>query len=123
MASLTQSTRRILAAYGGERADRIPICSPISWHPMNDIDAAPPDGWKARPEFVKVARMVREHCDIRPPYNPVGFPRLFSSISYGRFLEAADEFIETLPPEQVGPIRWRHTALLHTPQGDLTWAL
>ena len=122
MGDLEQSSRRILAAYRGERADRVPIQSPVSWHPMRDIDAERPDGWRGRPQFVTVARMVQEHCDPRPPYNPVPPPNVFRAVSYWRFLQAPGEFVETLPPEQVGPSRRRHTTVLHTPGGDLFWS-
>ena len=66
MADLKRSARRIMAAYRGEKADRIPIASPIRWQPTQDIDEERPDDWRGRPEFVKVARLVQEHCDPRP---------------------------------------------------------
>jgi len=120
---LARSSRRIIAAYRGGRADRIPIASPISWSPLGDIDRDRPDGWRGRPEFVQVARMVQEHCDpAPPPVNTVRFPNIFGSISYWRFLQAPDEFIEALPPEQLSARRWRRTTVLHTPQGDLVWS-
>ena len=122
MGDLTQSSRRIMAAYRGWEADRIPIQSPISWHPMSNIDEEQPGGWRGRPEFVKVARMVQEHCDPSPPYSPVGYPGVFRGVSYWRFLQAPSEFVEKPPPEQVGPSRWRHTTVLHTPRGDLFWS-
>ncbi|MBL7223008.1 MAG: hypothetical protein ISS72_04070 [Candidatus Brocadiae bacterium] len=122
MGDLAQSSRRIMAVYRGERADRIPIKSPISWHPMRDIDQERPEGWRGRPEFVEVARMVQQHCDPTPPDNAVRCPDVFRAVSYWRFLQAPGEFVETLPPEQVAPSRWRHTTVLHTPKGDLFWS-
>jgi len=89
---------------------------------MRDIDAEKPGGWRSEPGFVRLAHLVQEHCDPLPTYCPVKFPRVFSTISYQRFLEAPDEFIEKLPPEKVGPRRTRHTTVLHTPKGDLFWA-
>jgi len=122
MGDLTQSSRRIMATYGAEQADRIPIRPPVRWHPLKDIDAEKPDGWMARPDFVRVARMVQDHCDICPPHNAVGYPNVFRAVSYWRFLQAPPEFVEKLPPEQVRPTRWRHTTVLHTPKGDLFWS-
>jgi hypothetical protein len=88
---------------------------------MDDIDKNPPSGWKAHPEFRKVARLVQQYCDPMVPYCPVEAPGVFSRISYSRFLEAPDEFIEEIQPERVGPGRNRHTTILHTPKGDLFW--
>lgn len=122
MGNLIQSSRRIMAAYRGGQTDRIPIKSPISWSPLSDIDEKRPGGWRARPDFVAVARMVQQHCDPTPPHNPVSYPDVFRAVSYWRFLQAPSEFVETLPPEQVGPGRWRHTTILHTPGGDLFWS-
>lgn len=122
MGDLQRSSRRIIAAYRGGEADRIPIASPISWSPLGDITRERPRGWRARPEFVKVAKMVEEHCDPTPPCNTVHLPDVFRCVSYWRFLQAPSEFVEKLPPERVGPRRWRHTTILHTPKGDLTWS-
>jgi len=122
MADLAQSRQRVIAAYRGGQADRIPIKSPISWHPMRDIDKDRPGGWRGRPEFARVARLVQQHCDpTPPPYNTVSCPNVFRAVSYWRFLQAPSQFVEKLPPEQIGPTRWRHTTLLHTPAGDLPW--
>ena len=122
MADLKRSARRVLAAYRGEKADRVPIASPIGWQPTQDIDKKRPSDWRGEPDFVTVARMVQEHCDPRPPHAPVGKPDVFRAVSYWRFLMAPKEFVETLPPEQIGPIRWRHSTVLHTPKGDLSWS-
>jgi len=122
MADYQASCRRIMAAYRGEPADRIPIGSPISWHPCRDIDAESPGGWRADPDFVRVARMVQEHCDPRPPYNAVKWPDVFSHLGYQRFCEVSDDLVVKRPVEKVGPIRSRHTHVLPTPKGDLTWA-
>jgi len=121
MADLRASSRRLMACYRGEQADRVPICSPIPWHPMRDIDQDPPTGWRAEERFARVARMVQEHCDPSVPYSPVAKPRVFSRISYQRFLEASDEYIEDLPTERVRPNRTRYQKVLHTPKGDLFW--
>jgi hypothetical protein len=51
MADILASGKRILSAYGVGEADRIPIVSPISWHPMRDIDKENPGGWRADPGF------------------------------------------------------------------------
>jgi len=123
MGDLTQSSRRIRAVYRGGDADRIPIASPISWNPLADVDTQRPGGWHGRPEFVRVARMVQEHCDpAPPPRNTVGYPNVFRAVSYWRFLQAPSEFVERRPPEQIGPTRWRHPTVLHTPKGDLFWS-
>jgi hypothetical protein len=122
MADLLTSSRRILAAYGRGTADRIPIASPISWHPMRNIEKEKPGGWRAQPEFVQVARLVEQHCDPSVPYNPVSRPPVFSRFGYQRFLEAPVEYAEERPPERVGPGRIRQTTVLHTPRGDLFWA-
>jgi len=121
MFDLPASSRRILAAYRGEKADRVPIASPIAWSPAGRIDENAPGDWRGEEDFVKVARLVEAHCDPQPPFNTVGFPRLFERISYQRFLEAPAEFVETLPPEPAGNNRTRHTTLLHTPKGDLRY--
>lgn len=113
------SARRVWAAYGHGSADRIPILSPISWSSVNDIDAKPLKGWRAEADFIRVARLVQEHCDIRPPYSGVERPHIFASASYTRFLEVEDSYTETLPPQRMGPARTRHTTVLHTPKGDL----
>lgn len=122
MGKVQESACRLRACYRGEIADRIPICSPISWHPMRDIDAEKPGGWRADPGFIEVARLVQESCDPHPLWSPVPIPRIFSPLSYQRFLEAADEYIEKLPPERRSPTRTRQTYVLHTPKGDLHWA-
>ena len=114
MSDLKASSRRILAAYRGQKADRIPMISPISWHPMRDIDAEKPGSWRADAGFIEVARLVQQHCDPQPPYSPVPMPKVFSTaVSYQRFLEANDEFIEHRPVEQVTDIRSRETTILH----------
>jgi len=115
------SSRRLLAAYRGEPADRVPVMSPIAWRPQQDIDRDRPDDWRGQEDFVKVARLVQEHCDPPPPFNPVPLPRVFAGISYQRFCEAPDEFVEDLPPEPGDAGRVRHTTLLHTPKGDLRY--
>ncbi len=123
MGDLVRSSRRIMAAYGRGKADRIPIASPISWSPLGDVDKDRPGGWRGRPEFAKVARLVQEHCDpVAPPCNTVRYPNVFGGISYWRFLQAPGEFIETRPPEQLSASRWRRTTVLHTPKGDLFWS-
>ncbi len=122
MGDLLRSSRRVLAAYRGGQTDRIPIASPISWSPLSDVDRERPGGWRGRPDFVKVARMVQEHCDPTPPCNAVHYPGVFGSVGYWRFLLAPSEFIESLPPEQLSASRWRHTTVLHTPGGDLFWS-
>ncbi|MCX7590263.1 MAG: hypothetical protein N2255_01405, partial [Kiritimatiellae bacterium] len=113
MGDLEQSARRILGAYGRCATDRIPICPPISWHPMRNIDVEKPTGWRSDPDFVRVARLVEEHCDFVPPFNAVKYPPVFSGISYQRFLEAPDEYIEVLSPERVSATRVSHTTVLH----------
>lgn len=122
MSDLQTSSRRIMAAYGRGTAERIPICSPISWHPMRDIEKETPGGWRALPEFVRVAKLVEQHCDPSVPHNAVSYPRVFSRFGYQRFLEAPEEYAEELPRVQVGPSRTRQTTVLHTPKGDLFWA-
>lgn len=115
------SCRRIMAAYRGEKADRVPICSPISWHPSRDIDSKNPGGWRADPDFIRVARMVQEHCDTAVPWNPVGYPQIRSKFGYQRFLEVPDELVIEKPVERMDATRRRHTYVLPTPGGDLVW--
>ena len=123
MGDYKASCRRVLACYRGETADRIPIVSPISWGPTQNIDAEKPGGWRRDEGFIRLARLVQEHCDIRPPRNGAAMPQVFSdNVSYQRFLEAGSEHIEALPPERVGPARTRRTTVLHTPKGDLFYA-
>jgi uroporphyrinogen-III decarboxylase len=121
MFDLLESSRRIVGVYRGEEVDRVPIISPISWAPHQDIDAQRPEDWRGEPGFVKVARLVQAHCDPHPPHNAVRYPRVFSPISYQRFCEAPAEYVEELPPEPAGNRRTRHTTLLHTPKGDLRY--
>jgi hypothetical protein len=113
-----------MAAYGRGEADRLPIASPISWGADDDIDRDQPGGWRAEPGFIRLARLVQQHCDVTPPHNTVPLPKgLFShAVSYQRFCEAGDEFVEKLPPKRTSAIRTRHTAILHAPAGDLTYA-
>jgi uroporphyrinogen-III decarboxylase len=99
----------------------VPILSPIGWRPQGDIDATEFGDWRDEERFRRVARLVQEHCDLKPPYNRVGFPRVFAPQSYQRFLEAPQEYIEKLPPVKLSAIRTRHTTVLHTPKGDLEW--
>ena len=110
---------RMAAVYRGDPVDRVPICSPIAWSPASDIDADRPEGWAGEDNFVRVARMVQEHCDARPPFSRVGCPKVWAPQGYQRFGEAPDEFIEKLPDEDLGGGRTRHTTVLHTPKGDL----
>jgi len=121
MAEVEVSSRRLMACYRGEKADRIPICSPVSWHPMRDIDREKPGGWRAEPDFIEVARLVQQHCDPHPLWSPAPPPRVFAPYSYQRFLEAPEEYIEQLPVERIGATRTRATTVLHTPKGDLRW--
>ena len=111
-----------MAAYRGERADRVPICSPISWHPSRDIDREKPGGWRGDPNFIRVARLVQEYCDPFVVWSPMPYPQSCSRFVYQRFLEAPDELVVEKPVEQVGDNRRRHTFVLPTPKGDLTWA-
>ena len=122
MADLQTSARRLMATYRGDRPDRVPMCSPISWPPTGDIDQEKPGGWRAEPGFIRLARLVQEHCDPHPLHCPVKIPAVFAKYSYQRFLEAPDEYIEALPVEQIGPKRTRHTTVCHAPKGDLVWS-
>lgn len=122
MGDVRASAHRLMACYRGEKAKRIPICSPISWHPMRDIDKEQPGGWRADPGFIEIAHMVQEYCDPHPLWGPVPPPRVFSPLSYQRFLEAPESYIEQLPPQRRSEVRMRYTHVLHTPKGDLTWA-
>ncbi len=122
MADLSKSRRRIRAAYGEGAADRIAVLSPISWHPLRDIDAEQPEGWRAEPGFRRLARMVQEHCDPAVPCNPVEFPSVLSPLPYQRFLEAPDELVEELPTQRVSAHRTRTTHVLRTTKGDLSWS-
>ena len=121
MFDLLASSKRLAGVYRGERTDRVPIMSPIAWPPQGDIDSQRPKDWRGEAGFVKVARLVQEHCDPRPPFNAVGYPRVFAPISYQRFLEAPAEYVEELAPEPAGNGRTRHTTVLHTPKGDLRY--
>ncbi len=116
---LEASSRRMASTYRGDSDDRVPIISPISWSPSGDIDEWSPDGWRGEENFVSVARLVQKHCDPKPTFNAVSYPRIFEPISYQRFLEAQPEHVEDLPDEKLSDIRTRHTRLLHTPGGDL----
>ena len=115
------SCRRIMAAYRGERADRVPMCSPISWQPSRDIDREKPGGWRADADFIRVARLVQEHCDPVIIWNPVPYPQLRTRFGYQRFLEAPDELVIEKPVEVLADGRRRHTFILPTSRGDLTW--
>ena len=116
------SSRRICGTHRREEVDRVPIMSPIPWAPHADIDATEFGDWRDEERFRRVARLVQNHCDPKPPYNRAGIPRVFAPQSYQRFLEAPQEHIKELPPERVSEIRTRHTTVLHTPKGDLKWA-
>lgn len=118
---LDASIRRVLAAYTREPADRVPIMPPISWAPQGDIDANEFGDWRDEEHFRRIARLVQQHCDIRPGYNLVSYPGVWAGTSYQRFLEASPEHIETFPAEKLSTGLTRHTTLLHTPGGDLKW--
>ncbi len=115
------SCRRVCGTYRREKVDRIPIISPIPWSPHGDIDAVEFGDWRDEERFRRIARLVQQHCDVRPPYNHVSVPRVFEPQSYQRFLEAPQDYVEVLPTERVSDIRTRHVTLLHTPKGDLRW--
>ena len=112
---------RICGTYRREKVDRVPILSPIGWRPGADIDSEEFGDWRDEERFRKVARLVQNHCDLNPPHNKVGTPRVFEPQSYQRFLEAPQEYIEDFPPEKLSDIRTRHVTTLHTPKGDLKW--
>jgi len=122
MFDLKGSCRRIMAAYRGEPADRVPFCSPISWDPSRDIDRERPGGWRGDPDFMRVARLVREHCDPFVTWSPVPFPQIGARFHYQRFLDAPDELVFEKPVEEAAGSYRRHTFVLPTPNGDLTWA-
>jgi uroporphyrinogen-III decarboxylase len=115
------SCRRICGTYRREQVDHVPLLSPIPWQPQNDIDATAFGDWRDEERFHRVARLVQEYCDPKPPYNRVSIPRVFEPQSYQRFLEAPQEYVEELPPLKVSDARTRHTTILHTPKGDLKW--
>jgi len=123
MFDLKTSSRRIMATYRGERTDRVPVCTPISWHPARDIDTQQPGGWRSDPDFIRVARLVQEYCDPMVPWNPVSRPQVRSKYSYQRFLEVPDELVIAKPVEQLGEGRRRSTFILPTSKGDLTWVV
>jgi hypothetical protein len=114
------SCRRVWGTYRREPVDRVPITSPIGWMPYQALDVEYGD-WRDEERFRRVARLVRQHCDLKPPYNVIGIPRVWAPQSYQRFLEASQEYVEELPPEKLSDVRTRHTTLLHTPKGDLKW--
>jgi Uroporphyrinogen decarboxylase (URO-D) len=118
---LQASIRRIVDTYRREAVDRVPIMSPIAWNPTGDIDSEEFDDWRDTEDFRRVARLVQQHCDVRPTHNAVKYPGVWAGTSYQRFLEASAEHIEELPPEQLSAVRKRHTSVLHTPKGDLRW--
>jgi hypothetical protein len=115
------SCRRVWGTYRREPVDRVPILPPLPWRPHGDIDAAEYGDWRDEERFRRVARLVQQHCDLKPPYNRAGIPRVFAPQSYQRFLEAPQEYVEELPPVKLSDVRTRHTTLLHTPKGDLKW--
>jgi len=121
MFDLSASSRRMWATYRGEKADRVPIISPIPWSPHRDIDRDRPGDWRGEEDFVKLARLVQEHCDVPPPHNAVGYPNVYEPISYQRLCEAPKEYVEQLPPEPEASGRTRYTTVLHTPKGDLRY--
>lgn len=121
MGDIQASARRLRACYRGEKADRIPICTPINWQPTRKIDEERPGGWRSEPGFIELARLVEQYCDPMPLWNAVATPRVFAPQSYQRFLEAPAEYVEELPAEHPGPGQNRVTTVLHTPKGDLRW--
>jgi len=107
MVDLNASNKRLVDTYRGRKADRVPMFSPISWSPLQDIDKEKPGGWRADKGFIKVARLTQEFCDPRPSFNQVRHPEVWSPVpgGYQRFLEAEQEHYETLPPEDIGQKR------------------
>jgi uroporphyrinogen-III decarboxylase len=115
------SCKRICSTYRREKADRVVIIPPIPWQPYEDIDSAKFRDWRGEAGFRKLAKLVQNHCDPQPPYNKIAVPSVFEPQSYQRFLEAPQEYVESLPAEKVTPTRLRQTTVLHTPKGDLSW--
>ncbi|MFH1905738.1 MAG: uroporphyrinogen decarboxylase family protein [bacterium] len=115
------SCRRICDTYRRENVDRVPILSPLWQFPRGDIDSAKFGDWRDEDRFRELVRFVQASCDPLPPYNAVGFPHVFESWSYQRFLEAPREYVEEFPDEEGKDNRTRHTVVLHTPKGDLKW--
>jgi len=115
------SRRRIRDTYRRRTVDRVPMISPIPWQPDGDIDDVEFGDWRDEERFHEIARLVQQHCDVRPPYNRAAIPNVFEKQSYQRFLEASQDYIEELPPEKVSEARTRYTSVLHTPKGDLRW--
>ena len=99
----------------------MPILPPIGWMPSNDIDTTEFGDWRDEERYRKLARLVQNHCDLKPPYNKVGMPGVFEPQAYQRFLEAPSAYVEVLPPEKISDIRTRHTTILHAPGGELSW--
>jgi len=122
MDKLAESSKRLMATYRGEKTDRVPMCSPISWDPMQNVDKEDPPSWRADEDFREVARLVQKHCDPHPLYAPAPIPRVFARYSYQRFLEAPQQYVEEKPPEKITATRTRYTRILHAPKGDMTWA-
>ena len=114
------SCRRVWGTYRREPVDRVPMLPPIGWRVGTDLDVEYGD-WRDEERYRRVARLVQQHCDLRPPFNVVGYPRVWAPQSYQRFLEAPQEYVEELPPEKLSDVRTRHTTVLHTPKGDLKW--
>ena len=115
------SARRLCGTYRRENVDRVPIMPPVAWRPHGDIDAEEFGDWRDEERFRRIARLVQRHCDVRPTYNRVRYPGVWTEVSYQRFLEAPAEFVEKLPTEQVSETRKRYTTVLHTPRGDLKY--
>ena len=59
------SKERILRTVAGEPVDRIPIRSPIPWHPLSPRPE--PGDWKAMPNFQRLVPLVAENCDFLVP--------------------------------------------------------
>jgi uroporphyrinogen-III decarboxylase len=114
------SCRRVWGTYRREPVDRVPIMPPIRWTPYADLDAEYGD-WRDEDRYRRVARLVQQHCDLKPPVNLAPIPRVFAPQSYQRFLEAPQQFVEELLPVKLSDVRTRHTTVLHTPKGDLKW--
>lgn len=122
------SRERVLRTIAGEPVDRIPIWSPVDWHPL--LPEPDPDNWKAHPNYQEVVRVAAEHCDflvhIEIPQetskeNAPKHARL--QAVYGGFFDRRffltppdqiDEFVE--PTKEGGKIT---TFVVHTPKGDL----
>ena len=120
MSELMASARRIRACDRGQRADRIPIATPIPWHPMASIDAERLAAGERRRGLSKW-RGSWSAIAIRDPRVVPLSRRVSLPAKLPAFHGGAGRVCRAVAEERVTATRKRVTTICHAPKGDLRW--